>query len=339
MLVSTVRPNLNAVATVPAELDRAVASTGFCVLRAKTDLADPRYIFFRARSPAFVEALTAIAQGGSYPAVTDADIKSQRIPLPTPTEQRRVADFLDQADRLRQLRAEADAKAERIVPALFLSMFGDPATNPMRWARNSFIEVFEDITSECAKIPRRAYRSEGQFPIVDQGRGTMVAGYSDDLEACYQGPSAVIVFGDHTRAVKYVEPPFVAGADGSRILRARPGLEPSFLATQLLLQQIPDRGYSRHMRLVKRLSFIAPDSRLQQRFAGAFRSVQALLGEQRRSSCRLDRLAKSLHAPALLQALTAHVGEEDTEETTLSSFLTQVSQRSRRRIRDRREAN
>ena len=59
-------------------------------------------------------------------------------------EQRRIVEILDQADRLRRLRAEADAKADRILPALFIKMFGDPATNPKGW-RVSPIDRVADV--------------------------------------------------------------------------------------------------------------------------------------------------------------------------------------------------
>lgn len=60
-------------------------------------------------------------------------LKEVKIPLPPPSEQHRIIEILDQADRLRKLRADADAKFQRILPALFIKMFGDPLTNPMGW--------------------------------------------------------------------------------------------------------------------------------------------------------------------------------------------------------------
>ena len=60
-------------------------------------------------------------------------IGNLEIPIPPLSEQHRMVEILDEANRLRRLRREADAKAARILPALFLKMFGDPATNPMRW--------------------------------------------------------------------------------------------------------------------------------------------------------------------------------------------------------------
>lgn len=133
VLVSAVRPNLNAVAIVPEELDGEIASTGFAVLRANPGVLNPRFLFYWVQSSEFVDYLTANATGASYPAVTDGVVRRARLPLPTPGEQSRIVELLDEADRLRRLRREADAKAARILPALFLKMFGDPATNPMGW--------------------------------------------------------------------------------------------------------------------------------------------------------------------------------------------------------------
>jgi hypothetical protein len=90
VLVSTTRPNLNAVAKVPPELAGAIASTGFAVLRPRAGL-DADYLLHWTRSPGFVAAVSAIVQGALYPAVTDRQVLDLRIPLPPLDEQRRVA--------------------------------------------------------------------------------------------------------------------------------------------------------------------------------------------------------------------------------------------------------
>lgn len=123
VLVSTVRPNLNAVAIVPEELDGEIASTGFCVLRARKQLLLPRYLFFFTRTEPFVASLLHHVRGANYPAVTDRNVLDGRIPWPPLSEQRRIVEILDQADELRRLRSEADAKADRILPALYRKMF------------------------------------------------------------------------------------------------------------------------------------------------------------------------------------------------------------------------
>lgn len=157
VLVSMVRPNLNAVAIVPRELDCAVASTGFCVLRARKELVLPRYIFFQTRSPAFIESLTATARGAAYPAVSDADVRSRNISVSPRTEQRRIVRILDRADRLRCLRAEAGTRCDRVLPALFIKMFGDPAMNPKAWKEKRIGDICDIVSGGTPKTNRDDY--------------------------------------------------------------------------------------------------------------------------------------------------------------------------------------
>ena len=161
VLVSTVRPNLNAVAMVPAYLDGHIASTGFCVLRPNRAVIEPRYLFYRTLTPEFVTALTARVRGISYPAVSDKDVKQVEVPLPPLAEQRRIVEILDRADDLRRLRAEADARADRILPSLFVRMFGDPATNSMHWPIKRIGEVCDIVSGATPRTERPEFWGGG----------------------------------------------------------------------------------------------------------------------------------------------------------------------------------
>ena len=129
VLVSTVRPNLNAVAMVPDSLDGEVASTGFCVLRPNAKVLS-EYLFYFVRSSVFIDSLVGLVAGALYPAVSDTQVLDQLIPLPPIPEQRRVIDLLSRAEGIVRLRREAQKKAGELVPAIFLEMFGDPHSNP-----------------------------------------------------------------------------------------------------------------------------------------------------------------------------------------------------------------
>ena len=124
VLVATVRPNLNGVAIVPAQYDNQIASTGFCVLRSDTEQLDPNYLFYFTQTGYFISHLTELSTGAGYPAVSDEDILDTRIPLPTLTEQKRIASLLARADRLRQLRRTAHELDESLLQSVFLEMFG-----------------------------------------------------------------------------------------------------------------------------------------------------------------------------------------------------------------------
>ena len=132
LLVSTVRPNLNAVALVPAGLDGATASTGFTVLRA-SELANPRYLFHWVRSQRFVSEMTRRASGASYPAVTDKIVKESMIHLPPLGVQRRIAEVLDAADAVRAARRATLTRLDELPQAIFHQMFAgqDWPTQPL----------------------------------------------------------------------------------------------------------------------------------------------------------------------------------------------------------------
>lgn len=141
VLVSTVRPNLNAVAVVPEELDGATASTGFCVLRPNLATLTERYLFHWVKSPQFISAMAKLATGASYPAVSDRIVLESKLPLPSIKEQRRIAAILDKADELRGKRRVSLAQIDVLIEATFLKLFGDPIENPKRWKKEKLGDI------------------------------------------------------------------------------------------------------------------------------------------------------------------------------------------------------
>lgn len=155
VLVSTVRPNLNGVASVPAELDQATASTGFCVLRPRSNKLGSSYLFHWVKSPRFVSDMVKKATGASYPAVSDKIIFESLIPVPPLPEQIRIAAILDQADALRVKRREALAQLDSLTQSIFVEMFGDPASNFMGWTVTPLETVATKITDGEHQTPKR----------------------------------------------------------------------------------------------------------------------------------------------------------------------------------------
>ncbi len=68
-----------------------------------------------------------------------------------------------------------------------------------------FVDIFLDVTKDGYKIPKENYLPKGRYPIIDQGQ-EYIAGYSDDSAGLYKDVPAII-FGDHTRIIKYVDTP------------------------------------------------------------------------------------------------------------------------------------
>ena len=101
------------------------------------------------------------------------------------------------------------------------------------------------------KTKQKNYLENGSLPIIDQGQ-SVIGGYTDDPRLKLPCSLPVIVFGDHTRVVKYIDFPFGAGADGIKVLQPKEGVFPKYLyyATQYLVLRLEDRGYARHYQYI-----------------------------------------------------------------------------------------
>lgn len=141
ILVSTVRPNLNAVALITDNSDNIlVASTGYCILRCLPNV-DRKYVFYFCQSNAFIEKLVMQATGASYPAVTSTIVKECIIPLPSLDKQRQIAAALDKISDLIAKRRQQLDKLDLLVKSKFVEMFGDFKTNTMGWSVVGFKEI------------------------------------------------------------------------------------------------------------------------------------------------------------------------------------------------------
>ena len=130
VLYSKLRPYLNKV-SIPDE--PGIATTELIPLRPNPKTLNSSFLAYYLRSPGFVNQASHHVAGAKMPRVVMDWFWEHEAPLPPPKEQSRIVELLDEANRLRRLYREADAKAARILPVLFLKMFGDPVTNPMGW--------------------------------------------------------------------------------------------------------------------------------------------------------------------------------------------------------------
>ena len=133
------------------------------------------------------------------------------------------------------------------------------------WRFSNFEDLFKVANNKKTQIKSSDYLDEGALPIVDQGK-RLVSGYTNNNEVYSDIP--VIVFGDHTRIVKWIDFEFAQGADGTQVLKNAEGLHAKFAYYILLNADIPNLGYSRHMRELKERDFKYPlDKTEQQKIA------------------------------------------------------------------------
>ena len=128
---------------------------------------------------------------------------------------------------------------------------------PNNWDELSFNQFFESVGAKKYQIQKQDYLEEGSIPVVDQGQ-KKIAGFTENNDKILDVGDGVIVFGDHTRIVKYIDFNFAVGADGTQILKTKEGINLKFAYYQLLNKQIPNMGYSRHFKFVKEKKYYLP---------------------------------------------------------------------------------
>lgn len=156
----------------------------------------------------------------------------------------------------------------------------------------SFDEVFEDVTKLGVKMKTDEYHPIGKYQIIDQGQEA-VAGYSDLEDGVFENVPA-IVFGDHTRIVKYVDQPFFLGADGVKVLCSRfKDANYRYLYYALKSVKIPNTGYNRHFKWLKEAKIYYPNSEEQSKIVSILDGISSVIEHRQRQLQKLDDLVKA----------------------------------------------
>lgn len=151
-----------------------------------------------------------------------------------------------------------------------------PYKIPSNWCWIRLLESFVNKTDSKKKIKQKDYLEEGNYPIVDQGRD-LIGGYTNDDKLIIYIKKPIIVFGDHTRCIKYINFDFVQGADGTKILEPKKIFLEKYFYYAFKNINIPSLGYRRHYPMFNKLKIqIAPINE-QQRIVERIESLFAKL--------------------------------------------------------------
>lgn len=172
-----------------------------------------------------------------------------------------------------------------------------------------------------AKIASSDYLTTGAYPIISQEE-EMISGYWDKKEDVFAVSSPVVIFGDHTRVLKYVDFDFVLGADGVKILQPIDCLDAKFLMYFLKSYKIPSLGYSRHYKLLKEISVPVPERAEQEWIVGELDCLSGIIAAKRAQLRELDTLAQSIFYTMFGDPITNDKGWQTKK---LPEFCTVIS--------------
>ena len=231
--------------------------------------------------------------GGVNFLINYSTLETYEFDLPSLDEQKVLADKLWAAYRVKESYRKLLVVTDDMVKAKFVEMFD---YRPLDLSGNTanFDKYCKDFTSKAEKIPAGDYQQSGKYAIFDQSQDSIIAGYTDREDGvCTNFP--VVLFGDHSRSIKYIDEPYYIGADGVKIVQpTTENIIPKFLYYDLLYHEIPNTGYNRHFKYLKMIHLTEATLEEQQQFVDIATQAEATKASLRQSIESIDRVIKSL---------------------------------------------
>lgn len=266
---------------------------------------DPRYVFY------FLQTLDLAKYnvGGANPTLNRNHIHGLDIKIPSIPIQRKIAAILSAYDDLIENNLKRIALLEESARQLYREWFirlGFPGHEhtrivdglPEGWDRAKVGDVLLKVKRK-KKIQKDVYLDEGAIPCVDQSV-TFIGGYTDDEEAKHDEPLPIIVFGDHTRILKFIDFPFACGADGTQLLHPnRENISPEFFYLALDAIDLSNYFYARHFKFLKEQKLVLPEENLIRDFTNYAKSGFKQIKNLRSQNQKLKQ-ARNLLLPRLM---------------------------------------
>lgn len=156
-----------------------------------------------------------------------------------------------------------------------------------------FEKCFLDVTGGNLRIKQVDYLPEGEIPIIDQGK-LLIGGYTNDTESIVKCKLPCIIYGDHSRNIKYFEKPFAIGADGVKLLEATNRIIPKYGYYFLQTVKLPDAGYDRSFKYLKRITIPVPDLETQNKIVAILDKAKAIVDKREQTIRKYDELLRAV---------------------------------------------
>ena len=288
-----------------------------------TSAVVPRFLYYWLQSGEFKTWRDRQAKGANIQNIRHSDLSNLAVPLPAKSEQSRIVELLDEVDRLRSLRREADAKAARILPSLFLKMFGDPATNPKGLPKNPLRNLIKVRSGEFLSAKDMA--QDGTFPVYG---GNGINGYHDS----YMFDDRKIILGRvgaYCGVVHYSEPKVWITDNALYISEKYEPLDDFYLVAALEQANLNQYAGRAGQPLISGsriypVEILIPAEDMQASFSKVVQSLLSIDGINTSASKRIDHLWEILMRRAFAGQLTAQWREGHIEE-----LLAEMAQQAR----------
>ena len=144
------------------ETEKNIYSTGFCAIRAKENIIEPKALYYLLGSSLFLNQKNTNSSGATQRAITNTGLSKIRIKLPTMEKQRKFCGIMDRLVNSIELRKKQLKCFDELTKSLFIEMFGDPISNPKEWKKKKCKNILTKIGSGATpQGGSESYKEEG----------------------------------------------------------------------------------------------------------------------------------------------------------------------------------
>lgn len=265
-----------------------IASHRFPMYEPLRDEADLNYLlyFFLTKKGKSLLELASPGGAGRNKTLGQKELENLKLIIPEKKEQQKIASFLtavdDKLQALKKKKSLLDQYKKGVMQKIFSQelRFKDTSTSLSasddgkefpNWEVKKLGEVLKSISTKKHQINSTEFRNLGAYKVIDQGQD-LIAGYSD-LESKVFKDLPVIVFGDHTTILKYIDFEFIVGADGTKLLKAKSNNDLIYIFYNLQFNNVQQQGYKRHFTLLSEIYLQIPSLPEQTKIANFLSAI------------------------------------------------------------------
>ena len=240
-------------------------------------ICNSKFIFYQLRSPYIGAWLQKVSKGATMPSLNTTLLSNIEIVFPPIPAQNSIAEILSRYDSLienyqKQIKLLEEA-AQRLYKEWFVDLHFPGHENakivdgvPEGWEKKYVGDMISKI-QRTKQVTASNYQASGKIPVIDQSRN-YIAGYTDDAECLVKVTVPYIVFGDHTRILKYIPFSFAKGADGTQLIMSNDlGRMPQTLFYNSLIEiDLSNYSYARHFKYLKEESVLLPSEQVARKY-------------------------------------------------------------------------
>ncbi|GGK71773.1 restriction endonuclease subunit S [Rufibacter glacialis] len=289
--------------------EKLVCESSIIRVRLNKDKVEPKFYYYYFLSPKGRARIGSIVTGTNVKGIRGSELQKLNVLLPPIHTQQKIASILSAYDELIGNNLKRITLLEKSARMLYEEWFVC-----LRFPGNEHIRIVEGVPEgwekkfvsellsknpNTKKIPKNDYLDKGKVPCVDQS-SEFIGGYTDDEEAKITSPLPVIIFGDHTRVLKYINFPFARGADGTQILYPNDEkISTVFFYYALLASDISNYFYARHFKFLKAQEVLIPSKSILDAFTSFAFPKMELIKSLRDQNQKLKQ-ARDILLPKLI---------------------------------------